>query len=152
MASTHVSAAGGFSLLEVLVATSLVAAGVAALAQLATMSVLANLRAREATFAAILAQQKMEALFPEAASGALRQSPAGALGRNVDGYYDRIDAGGRTYLRRWSVDAVPGSVSRALMLQVLVTDPTRGAADGGTPNLLLPGDARVLAVKAAPVF
>src|SRR4051812_42476103 len=149
MATTRLDPATGFSLLEVLVATSLVAVGVAALAQLVAVAVYANHQAKQSTFAAILAQQKMEALFPEAASGVLSQSPAGTLGRNVDGYHDRVDAGGRTYLRRWSIDAVPDSPSRALILQVLVTDlRNRGAADSASSTVLLPGEARLLSVKA----
>ncbi len=149
----HAHGDRGFSLLEVLVATTLVATGVAALAQLAAAAVYANHRAKQATFAAILAEQKMEALFGDAAAGGLAQSPAGALSRNVYGYCDVVDTGGRAFFRRWAIDVVPGSPSRALMLQVLVTDRRdRGAADSGTSNLLLPGEARLLAVKAASIF
>jgi prepilin-type N-terminal cleavage/methylation domain-containing protein len=164
MPTTHTIAERGFSLLEVLVATSLVAVGVAALAQLAVVSVYANLHAKQATFAAILAQQKMEALFPEAAAGALAPSPPGTLGQNAAGYCDFVDAAGRmlaggpapppgaTYVRRWSVDAVPGSITRTLILQVLVTDLTnRGDADSLGSLLVLPGEARIVAAKAAPV-
>ena len=52
----------GFSLLEVLVATTIMVVGVAALAQLFVMATRANHRARTTTFAAVLAQQKMEQL------------------------------------------------------------------------------------------
>jgi type II secretory pathway pseudopilin PulG len=165
MTVTRVAVAHGFSVLEVLFATSIVAVGVAALAQLSALSVYANFRAKQATHAAILAQQKVEALFPEAAAGRLTQSPAGTLGRNVPGYCDFVGAAGQflgggslpppgsAYLRRWSVDAVPGSPSRAVILQVLVTDlRNRGSADSSRSILLLPGEARMVAAKAAPVF
>src|SRR5258708_7912984 len=52
----------GFSLLEVLIATSILVVGVASLAQLFTLSTRTNASARTTTFAAVLAQQKMEQL------------------------------------------------------------------------------------------
>jgi prepilin-type N-terminal cleavage/methylation domain-containing protein len=123
----------GFSLLEVLVATTIVAVGVSALAQLAGIATRANRHARQATMAAVLAQKKIEELL--AAEGrTLAPSPADALGRNVDGFADFIDAAGHTigtglvtppgsaYLRRWSVDSLPNSRSGGWILQVLVTD------------------------------
>src|SRR5471030_3520726 len=98
----------GCSLLEVLVAMTIVAVGGVALAQLFALSTRANLHARQTTLAALLAQQKMEQLrglawsvdalgqpvsdvasdttvVPEAASGGtgLTPSPAGALGHSV---------------------------------------------------------------------
>ena len=54
----------GYSLLEVLIAVTIVAVGVAALAQLVGFAVHANLRARDTTVAAVLAQQKIEELLP----------------------------------------------------------------------------------------
>ena len=123
----------GFSLLEVLVATTIVAVGVSALAQLAGIATHANRHARESTIAAVLAQEKMEELLAEEA-GTLTPSPADALGHNVDGFSDFIDAAGHTigagtvtlpgsaYVRRWSIDPLPDSRSGAWILQVLVTD------------------------------
>ena len=123
----------GFSLLEVLVATTIVAVGVSALAQLAGIATHANRHARQSTMAAVLAQKKMEELLAEEA-GTLTPSPADALGHNVDGFADFIDAAGHTigagavtppgsaYLRRWSIDPLPDSRSGAWILQVLVTD------------------------------
>lgn len=123
----------GFSLLEVLVATTIVAVGVSALAQLAGIATHANRYARQSTMAAVLAQKKMEELLSED-GGTLTPSPADALGHNVDGFADFIDAAGHTigggpvtppgsaYLRRWSIDPLPDSRSGAWILQVLVTD------------------------------
>jgi type II secretory pathway pseudopilin PulG len=125
---THGSAAlrstsqSGFSLLEVIVATSLLIVAVASLAQLFVISVRANASARATTYASVLAQQKMEQLrgltwgfdtlglpltdtttdvsvTPErtAAGRGLSSSPAGAgtLGVNTDGYCDFLDGSGR---------------------------------------------------------
>lgn len=120
-------------MLEVLVATTIVAVGVSALAQLAGIATHTNRHARQSTIAAVLAQKKMEELLAEEAS-TLAPSPADALGHNVDGCADFIDAAGRTigaglvtppgsaYLRRWSIDPLPDSRNGAWILQVLVTD------------------------------
>ena len=89
----------GYSLVEVLVAMSLVAVGVAGLAQLVALTAYANLQAAHTTIAAVLAQQKMEELLP-AAAGELAPSPADALGRNVEGYADFLDRAGQPARRR----------------------------------------------------
>jgi prepilin-type N-terminal cleavage/methylation domain-containing protein len=112
----------GFSLLEVIVATSLLTVAVAALAQLFVVAVRANASARTTTYASVLAQQKMEQLrgltwgfdslglpltdtttdvsvTPEKAAAGRGLSPspagAGALGVNSDGYCDFLDGSGR---------------------------------------------------------
>ena len=110
----------GFSLIEVFVATSILAAAIGALAQLPIVAVRANAAARTATITALLAAQKMEQLRalawgidqlglpisdistdltvwpPRAGQGVgLTPSPADALQRNAPGYYDMLDANGR---------------------------------------------------------
>jgi type II secretory pathway pseudopilin PulG len=103
----------GFSLLEALVATTITVVAVTALAQLAAISTRANDSAKTTTFAAVLAQQKMEQLrgltwgfdplgaalsdtttdltvVPAVAAGGtgLGPSPEGALRQNTPGYCD----------------------------------------------------------------
>jgi type II secretory pathway pseudopilin PulG len=110
----------GFSLLEVLVATTLLIVSLAALAQLFAIATRANSSARASTYATVLAQQKMEQLrsltwsfdvlglpftdtstditvVPERDTGGngLSPSPANALGKNIEGYVDYFDAFGR---------------------------------------------------------
>ena len=121
----------GYSLLEVLIAVTIVAVGVAALAQLVGFAVHANLRARGTTVAAVLAQQKIEELLPTT-GGDLQASPAGALVNT--GYADFADRTGRllgggvappagsAYLRRWSIDPLQNSANNTWILQVRVTD------------------------------
>ncbi len=112
--------ARGFSLLEVVVATAILVAGVAGVAPLLVVASRANQSARITTMASLLAQQKMEQLraleWGRDPSGALlsdfdtdltsasaasaggfglRPSPAGSLDRNVEGYCDFIDGNGR---------------------------------------------------------
>ena len=110
---------GGFSILEVLVATSVLTVALTGLAQLFGMSTRANASAKSTTYASLLAQQKMEqlrgltwgfdplglpqtdtttnvAVVPESPVGGtgLSPSPAGALGQNTEGYCDFVDKNG----------------------------------------------------------
>jgi len=100
----------------VLVATLLLATSLVTLAQLFALSTKSNMGAKNTTFTAVLAQQKLEelrsltwgfdtqglpisdvstdtAVSPEAANGGtgLSPSPAGSLGANTNGYVDYID-------------------------------------------------------------
>jgi type II secretory pathway pseudopilin PulG len=110
----------GFSLVETLVATGLLAGAVACLGQMFAMSMAENTSARTGTFAAVLAEQKMEqlrgltwgfdiiglpltdtssnvALPIQSATGGpgLSPSPSNSLRSNVDGYVDYVDQFGR---------------------------------------------------------
>lgn len=109
------SSQAGFSLIEVMVASLLLALSVVAVAQLFAVSTRANLTSKTTTLATVLAAQKMEqlraltwgfdrlgapvsdfatdtAVSPPAATGGtgLRASPADALAVNVDGYVDFV--------------------------------------------------------------
>jgi len=112
---------GGFSLLETLVATSILTVALAALAQLFAISTQANSKARATSYATVLAQQKMEQLrsmtygfdnlglpisdtstditvVPEKVTGGkgLSPSPPGSLNANTGGYCDFVDKSGNT--------------------------------------------------------
>jgi prepilin-type N-terminal cleavage/methylation domain-containing protein len=151
----------GFSLLEVLVATSIVAVGVSAIAQLAFLALYANGQARQTTIAPVLAQQKIEELFADAAAGGLTQSPAGTLESDVNGFCDSLDRTGQTlgagpappadaaYVRRWSIEPLPASPHHTSILQVLVRDLRRAGVVSG---VRLPGDARIVAATPGKAF
>jgi prepilin-type N-terminal cleavage/methylation domain-containing protein len=122
-ADRRAGAAGarGFSLLEVLFATTILVVGVAGLAQLFALSTRTNSSARATTFASLLAQEKMEQLRsltwgfdslglpltdtstnissatqnPTGGRG-LTPSPVGTLGSNTDGYCDYLDGTGKS--------------------------------------------------------
>src|SRR3954463_16757854 len=110
---------GGFSLLEVLVASTIMAVALTTLAQLFVMSTNANTGAKTTTYAAVLAQQKMEQLrglawgfdtiglpvtdistdisvVPEQPLGGTGLAPGGSLGQNVRGYCDFVDKNGNS--------------------------------------------------------
>jgi prepilin-type N-terminal cleavage/methylation domain-containing protein len=110
----------GFSLIETLVATTIMTVALSSLAQLFLISTKSNQSARLTTNASVLAQQKMEQLrgltwgfdtiglplsdttsdltvVPEQPQGGpgLTPSPDGSLRRNVDGYCDFLDGRGQ---------------------------------------------------------
>lgn len=110
----------GFSLVEVLVASTLLTIGVLGLAQLSIVSIRTNTLARLTTLASTLALQKTEQLKaltwsydaagnpssdtttntaanPETSGGTgLVPSPPNTLTRNTVGYVDYLDGGGRS--------------------------------------------------------
>jgi type II secretory pathway pseudopilin PulG len=150
--------ARGCSLIEVLVATSIVAVTVGGLAQLTALAARANVQAGRTSFAVVLAQQKTEDILSEAGLG-LNPSPAAALTTNVDGFFDFVDRRGQPtgsgattppgsdYLRRWSVERASGG--ETLIVQVRVID-LRNATSEGTAALLATGthEVRIVAAKA----
>lgn len=111
----------GFSLLEAIVASGLMAGALAALGQMFAISVANNRSARAASYATVLAEQKMEQLrgltwgfdaqgapisdtssdtaapveTPAGGTG-LSPSPAGTLTSNTGGWVDYVDQSGNT--------------------------------------------------------
>jgi type II secretory pathway pseudopilin PulG len=111
----------GFSIVEVMVATGLLASALVALAQLFAIATQTNASARSSTLTMILAEQKVEqlrglqytfdraglpvqdtltdlAVYPPAATGGKGLSPHtdNTLQANTDGYVDYLDHWGRT--------------------------------------------------------
>jgi prepilin-type N-terminal cleavage/methylation domain-containing protein len=113
--SNSSNSASGFSLIEVLVATTLLATALVTLAQLFALSTKANMSSRNSTYAAVLAEQKIEELrslswgfdtlglpfsdmttnttvTPATQDGTgLTASPGPTLNENTSGYVDYID-------------------------------------------------------------
>jgi type II secretory pathway pseudopilin PulG len=131
----------GFSLIEILVATGLVLAGVASLAQLVVVSAGANRIARTTSIGVLVAEHKMEELIEETGVG---PSPPGTLSANTEGYVEYLDPSGKSlaipaislppgslppgmpppgtaYICRWSISLLPDSPHTAAVVQVLVT-------------------------------
>jgi type II secretory pathway pseudopilin PulG len=122
--------ARGSSLVEVVVAMGLVVGAVGAVAPLVVLATRANLQAGRTSFAAVVAQAKLEALLPDLDLG-LNPSPAGTLDTNIDGYFDFVDRHGRTlgsgevpppgtdFIRRWSVQRVADADTTIVQVQVI---------------------------------
>ena len=147
---------GGFSLVEVMIATTLLATSLAALAELFAISVSNNTVARNGTFTAVLAAQKMEQLR---GSADLAPSTVNTLQANTDGYVDYLDPNGNpleggtvipnntAYIRRWYIEPLPTSLNNTLVLQVLVTRRrARGPAEAGSV-VRAPEEARLITLK-----
>jgi prepilin-type N-terminal cleavage/methylation domain-containing protein len=137
----------GFSLLEVLVATTIITVALSSLAQLLLIATRANAGARTTTYAVVIAQDKMEQLRATDLTE-LAASPAGALGANTVGYVEYLDANGRplgggsatpaagtVFTRRWSIDPLAGNPDGTVVIQVLVT------------RAMARGEARLVSVK-----
>jgi type II secretory pathway pseudopilin PulG len=110
----------GFSLVETLVATVLLATALVTSANLFTIATRANMASQRATFAATLAQEKMEQIRslswgfdelglpindyttnisvdpPQTGGVGLAPSPDNSLSANVDGYVDYVDRFGNS--------------------------------------------------------
>jgi len=175
---------GGFSILEVLVAITIMTVAVAGLAQMVALSTRANTSARATTYAAVLAQQKMEqlrsltwgfdviglpvtdttsdiAVVPESAAGGsgLSPSPVNSLGASIAGYCDFVDTFGRplgggttppagtAYIRRWSIEPLPGNPDNTIVLQVLVTRWGSRHAAAWSTGRRAPDEAWLVSVK-----
>jgi type II secretory pathway pseudopilin PulG len=120
LARSRFNNSAGFSLVETLVATTMLAVGLTALAQLFAISVKNNSVAKNGTFTSVLASQKIEQLrgltygfdvlglpitdtttnttvSPETPTGGtgLAPSPSNTLRQNTDGWVDYVDAYGQ---------------------------------------------------------
>lgn len=121
LAGSHFSKSErGFSLIEVIVATGLMAVALVAVSQLFAIAIGSNSSARDKTFATVLAEQKLEqlrgltwgfdvsgvpmsdtttdiAVDPPTPNGGpgLSPSPATSLRENTPGYVDYVDRFGR---------------------------------------------------------
>jgi len=111
-----IDATGGFSLIEVLVATGILAVAIAGLAQLFVIAVRANVDARHATYAAVLAAQKIEefraAPFP----------PPGGGEEDLDGRGVVAEVPNQpAYRRRWTIAPLARHPLEAVVITVVVS-------------------------------
>jgi prepilin-type N-terminal cleavage/methylation domain-containing protein len=159
----------GFTLLEVLIATTIVSVALVSLAQLFVLSAHANRSAKATTAAALLGLQKMEQLRSLTWSVDVRGSPltdpslaassSDALRVNTAGFFDFVDIVGRSlgeaaappagamYLRRWSIEPLPTDPGNVLVLQVLVTQRFHRSIDTAASGRRQPDEARFVCVR-----
>jgi type II secretory pathway pseudopilin PulG len=132
--------ASGFTLLETLIATSVLVTVLAGVAQLFVLSVRFAGSSGRRGLALTAAQAKIEDLRSRRlgydAAGdpvtdpVLTPSPPGALSSDADGYSDALDANGEvisadeeragTFARRWAITRVDDLVPEALVIEVCV--------------------------------
>ena len=121
------SRADGFSLVEVMVATCVLAVGLVSLVQLSLVAQAANRSAALVTVAAMLAQDKMEQLrglpWPDATNSCCEY---------FDVHGAPLSAGsgspvGTAFVRRWAIDALSAFPDSGRVLQVWVV-PATGAS------------------------
>jgi prepilin-type N-terminal cleavage/methylation domain-containing protein len=149
--------ARGFTLIETLVAISITAVALTALAQLFIMATEANADARRTTFASILATEKIEQL--RSLGTDLAPQGDASLSADITGACDFLDEYGRSrgtglsplsgtvYIRRWSVEAIP-SDPETFVLQVAVFPRLwRGAVNPVASDARPFGGAQIVTVK-----
>lgn len=114
------TASRGFSLVEVLIATTITVVGLAGLAHLFVLASAANRDARLRTIAVMLARDKVEELL-----GAETDSADGAdfISGRGEWLGDSSPPPGTAFVRRWSVSPRPGFSSRSRLLIVWITAP-----------------------------
>lgn len=108
----------GFTLIEVIVAAGLLIAVSVGVAHLFGFTIAQNHVARQQLVMGLLAAAKLDDL-----------SSAIATGVTVTPAQETIADSGRSYDRRWEIASVPGYGADALVVSVVVIDPTRHAPD-----------------------
>ena len=155
---SRIESSSGFSLIEVMVASAILACAVLSIAQLTAASTRSTADARAVSEATLLAWQKVDQLralawtFDDAGApvtdAGLAPSPPGVLARDTDGWVDYLDSWGQSlggpvagvgllpagtrYRRRWAVETSAGNADLlVLRVRVLATgreDELAGAA------------------------
>ena len=160
----------GFSLVEVTIATGIMASALVGLGQMFAIAISSNRAARVLTYTTVLAEQKLEQLRGLAwafddrgqpvSDAALSPSPADTMTSNTPGWVDYVDQFGEVlgegamlppktvYIRRWAVEPLPVDPANTIVIHVLVTARiNRGAADSAGSHVRLAGEARLVTVK-----
>ena len=142
---SSLTSARGFTLVETLVATSILITALAGIAQLFVLGMHLTRGASASGGALIAAQQKLEGLRALAftyddggtavTAAELATSPATSLDEDIDGNVDWVDDDaqssdrpeGAAFVRRWRVSSIDGSAD-ALAIEVCVFKPPPTAA------------------------
>jgi hypothetical protein len=133
------SSDGGFSLIEALIASFLIASSIVGLAHLVALAARQSLASRQAVSALTIAQARLEELRRvtwsydpgggRVSSPMLSRSPLRSLHEDADGYVDFVDLFGRVvapsvempqFARRWAVAPLDAANLDTLLLQVCV--------------------------------
>jgi len=152
----------GFTLVEVLIATVLFTGALSGVVQLLLLVSRTTISARDASYAGLLASQKLSELTTDD-RGSLAASAPDAWMRSTTGHFEYLDptgvvvaAGGMPpgntlYVRRWSVTPLAGDATGGILLQVAVGRLHRDWLTGA-PAEARPSDvARVVGVRTGTV-
>jgi prepilin-type N-terminal cleavage/methylation domain-containing protein len=118
---------GGFTLLEVIIATGLLTVIALGSAQLFALTIHQNMTARDHLLMTIAASRKIDQLAAASLAGTLAASPSDSLGRNSEGFFDLSSESGAVYIRRWLVAFPPEYGGAAAAIVVRVSRPSGGA-------------------------
>ena len=110
----------GFTFVEALIATGILAGGMVAVAQLLVLSLQMHHLGRATSTASHLATDKVNQLmklnFDTAAAIAVTPTSPNSLDQNVANYFDSPGSG---YTRRWKVEAGPATDTRRVTVRVV---------------------------------
>jgi len=152
----------GFTIIEVLVALTLIAIAAAGVADLCAIAIRSTRDARDETMATLLAGQKIEQLQSASWSSTdLMLSPPDTLASSVPGYAEYFDRHGRllgggaapppdaVYVRRWSIAAPSSGSPDTRVVRVLVATTVRASQIGPAgPRARQAGEALVVALRS----
>jgi Tfp pilus assembly protein PilV len=123
----------GFSLVEVLIAVSILIGAIVTLAMVMGRSASTNASARRITYATLLATDKLEHLRALPFGDASLTTPAtDTLAADCEGFFDEPWPG---YRRRWSIVRLEGLTGMTATEAVVVT--VAVSFSGGSPQALL---------------
>jgi prepilin-type N-terminal cleavage/methylation domain-containing protein len=149
--------ARGFTLVETMVAMAIVSVALTALAQLFLIAAQADADARRASFASILATQKIEELRSLGADLDRQGSPS--LNADIAGACDFLDEYGRSlgtslsplpetvYIRRWSVEPVASDPDTFVVQVSVFPRVWRSGVSPASPDARAIGGAQIVTVK-----
>jgi prepilin-type N-terminal cleavage/methylation domain-containing protein len=134
--------AGGFTLVEVLVATAILVTIAAGTAQLFALAIRHTVAARQQLAMSVAASRKIDELAAAVAAHAVPETAMGAVDRAVEGFSDVTTECGAALERRWVIAPLPASSPTAVVIVVRVVPVARRAApdlevatirEGGSP-------------------
>jgi len=112
--------AGGFTLVEVLVATAILVTVAAGSAQLFAIAIRHDVAARQQLVMSMAATAKLEEIAAVVSADTMPAARVGAVDRAMEGYSDTVTASGASFERRWVVAPLSEYSATAVVIVVRV--------------------------------
>jgi Tfp pilus assembly protein PilV len=112
--------AGGFTLVEVLVATGILVTIATGTAQLFAIAIRHDVAARQQLAMSLAAAVKLDEIAAQVSADAVPATSAGAVDHAIDGFSDTVVASGASFERRWVVAPLPEYSATAVVVVVRV--------------------------------